>query len=272
MMGILKKALIGMAATAVVGSLVFGRDVLSYARTWGSTVRDAVKAEVPLDFEVERAREMVEQLVPDIRNCMHAIAEQQVDIEHFSEELASKDANLAEQKDAILALKTDLQSGKDVFVYAKSSRTYSGDEVRRDLTKRFERFKMAQETLDRERQILEAREKTMQANQEKLEKMLSAKQDLEVQIAQLEARLKTVQAAETVSMLEIDDSRLSRAKQLIRELNKQIDVKEKLLDAEGRFTGLIPVETKADAPVDVGKQIDEYFGPQSSEAEVADVD
>ena len=76
----IKKALIGTAAALLVGGFVFGRDVFSYVRTAGASVRDAVKSEVPIEFQVERAREMVERLVPEIRDSMHVIAEQQVDI------------------------------------------------------------------------------------------------------------------------------------------------------------------------------------------------
>ena len=80
----LKKTLIGTAVAAALAVFVFGKDVVSYARTSASSVRDAVKSEVPLEFEIERARKIVENLVPDIRNCMHVVAEQQIDIEAFS--------------------------------------------------------------------------------------------------------------------------------------------------------------------------------------------
>ncbi|HVV99147.1 MAG TPA: hypothetical protein VHB77_02335, partial [Planctomycetaceae bacterium] len=74
-----------------------------------------------------------------------------------------------------------------------------------------------------------------------------------------EARMKTLQAAETASHVNIDDSQLARAKKLIRDLNKQLDVKERMLDAEGKITGLIPVETATEVPADLSEQIDTYF-------------
>lgn len=265
----IKKTVIGLGAAMVLGGLVFGRDVFSYVRTAGASVRNAVKSEVPLEFEVERAREMVENLVPDIRRCMHVIAEQQVDVENLGESMQQRQAAMAKQKDAILALKTDLESGEKEFVYA--GRSYSESEVYRDLAHRFDRFRAAEEALKRDRMILQHREQALRANQEKLDKMLAAKQDLEVQIEQLESRLKTVQAQSVASSLEFDDSQLTRAKTLIRELNKQLDVKVKLLDAEGKFTGLIPVET-SEVPVDsdVVQEIDDYFGLESeSDAEEA---
>lgn len=267
----IKKALCGVALLAALGTFVFGRDVLSYATTWGSSVRDAVKAEVPVEFEIQRARDMVENLVPEIRHCMHLIAEQQVDVEHLAEAVAERAERLESQKRAILALRDDLDSGKSTFTYA--SRTFTSDDVKRDLAQRFARYKVAEETLEREQQILRLRERALASNQDKLENMLSAKKDLEVQIEQLEARLKAVQAAETVTTLDIDQSQLARTKKLIRELNKQLDVKEKLLDAEGTFTGVIPVEaeTEAEVPADIGSQVDAYFGHEATAEEVRDL-
>ena len=257
----IKQAVYGVAALGVLATFVFGRDVVSYARTWGGSVRQAMKREVPLDFEVARARELIENLVPDIRNCMHVIAEQEVDVEQLTAEIARKDAELASQKDVILARQTELKSGQVSFVLA--SQTYSAEQVRTDLAKRFDRFKVAEETLKRERQVLDARQKGLRANREKLDNMLAAKTDMELQIEQLEARLKAVQAAETISTVSIDDSELTRAKKLIRELNKQLDVKEKVLATDAKMTDLIPVETKTTTPKDLEAQIEAYFQPKA---------
>ena len=261
----LKKGLLGLAVAALIGTFVLGREGVSYFRAGCQNVRNAVKAEVPIEFEIERARSLVDQLVPDIRQCMHVVAEQQVDIEHRQTQLAQKEVEIAKQKDAILALRSDLGTGKSAFVYAKHS--YTAGDVKRDLASRFERFKAAEEMLQADRKILTAREQTLIANREKLENMLQAKKDLEVKLEQLQARIHTVKAAEAVSQLAIDDSNLSHARKLITELNKQLDVKQKMLDVEGRFVGLIPVETVEPAvPTDLDKQIDAYFNPPVQDA------
>lgn len=261
----IKKALIGLGAAGLLAGAIFGSDVFSYARTGANSVRHAVKAEVPLEFEIERARDLVANLVPDIKNCMHVIAEQEVDIEHLNREIARKEQNLLEQKGQILVLRQELEKGEKQYVFA--SRTYSADDVRRDLALRFEKYKGAEDSLQRDRQILAARNKALAANQQKLDDMLAAKQNLEVQLAQLDARLRSVRAAETVSTLHIDDSGLTQAKKLIGALNKQLDVREKLLDSEGKFTGLIPIEPIHDVPENIGDQIDQYFSGQSKSGE-----
>ncbi len=261
----IKQAIYGVATVGALASFVFGRDVVSYARTWGTSVRQTVKREVPIDFEVARARELVEQLIPDIRNCMHVIAEQEVDVENLTGELARKEADLTTQKEVILSRQTNLKTGQASFTIA--GHTYSADQVRTDLAKRFDRFKVSEETQKKEKQVLDARQKALTANREKLDNMLAAKTDLELQLEQLEARLKMVQAAETISTVSIDDSQLTRMKKLIRELNKQLDVREKVMATDGKLTDLIPAEWQSTAPKDLEAQIEAHFSPQADTSE-----
>lgn len=253
----LKKAIIGIAATGLISTFVFGRDVFSYIKTFGCSARNALKAEVPIEFEMQRARDMVENLVPEIRKCMHVIAEEEVNVEHLKRDIAAAGSALGKQKDEILALRSDLGKGQQTYQYA--SRVYTAGDVKRDLATRFERFKVAEATLGSKQQMLSAREKSVAAAREQLENYLVTKRDLEVQIENLDARLKTLQAAQSASTVQLDNSQLARAKKLIGDLNKQLDVTQRMLDAEGRFTGLIPVDAAAIIPEDLPRQIDEYF-------------
>ena len=259
----IRKTLMGVVAAGLLGGLIFGKDLFSYVRTSASSVQEAVKAEVPLEFEITRARDIVEDLVPEIRRCMHLIAEQQVDIERMQAGIEEKQASLSTQKRAILALRDDLSTGEEEYVYA--GRRYSSEDVRRDLATRFERFKISEASLKRDADILAARQKALQANEQKLEKMLDSKQELVVQLEQLEARLDTLKASETAASVEFDDTQLSRAQSLIEELNRQIDVREKVMAADGRLQGEIPVEAPPVAPSELTREIDSYFGDEKPE-------
>jgi peptidoglycan hydrolase CwlO-like protein len=254
----IKYAVIGLASVVTLSTLVFGRDVVSYVKTFGTSARAAIKSEVPIEFEIQRARDLVANLVPDIRKCMHVIAEEEVGVEHLGKEIARAENELGKQKGEILALRNDLEKGHSTYQYA--SRTYTSNDVKRDLACRFERFKTAEMTVASKKQILAAREKSLIAAREKLEGMLASKRDLEVQIENLDARMKTIQAAQTATTVQLDDSQLARAKKLIADLNKQLDVQQKVLDADGKFSGLIPIDTASQVPEDLSNQIDEYFG------------
>jgi hypothetical protein len=254
----IKYAVIGLASVVTLSTLVFGRDVVSYVKTFGTSARAAIKSEVPIEFEIQRARDLVANLVPDIRKCMHVIAEEEVGVEHLGKEIARAENELGKQKGEILALRNDLEKGHSTYQYA--SRTYTSNDVKRDLACRFERFKTAEMTVASKKQILAAREKSLIAAREKLEGMLASKRDLEVQIENLDARMKTIHAAQTATTVQLDDSQLARAKKLIADLNKQLDVQQKVLDADGKFSGLIPIDTASQVPEDLSNQIDEYFG------------
>ncbi len=188
----LKKLLIGGGSVALLGSLIFGRDVVNYAQTAWSATREAVKREVPLEFQIERARTSVKQLDPAIQHTLKVIAEQQVDLEQMNHQIHDRSADMSTAKEQLMTLKHDLESGKSTFRYA--SIDYTADDVRRDIRTRFERYKAAEAMLDRDQKIQKSRSVALYAHEKQLDQMLSQKKDLEAEVEQLEARLQTIRA------------------------------------------------------------------------------
>jgi chromosome segregation ATPase len=258
----LKKIILGVGIAVLIPVLMFGRDAASYVKTASQSVRKAVKNEVPPEFEVQRIKDMVDQLAPEIRECMHVIAEQQVDIEHLNEQIVAREDGLADQEKILLSMTNDVDSGLKNITYA--SHSYTNEEVQRDLSHRFEKFKVAKDALERDRKIIKARDKALKSNQHKLDEMLTQKQDLEVKVAELEARLQSLRAASTVSELSFDDSKLAQAKQAIRELNKSLDVQERMLDVEAKFVDLIPTEDVRPLPENLSAEIRGYLGREAT--------
>lgn len=266
----LKKLVIGATVSALFGVVFLGKDAFSYARTFCSSMRNCVKSEIPLEVEIERAREMVNGLMPEIRQCVHVIAEQKVEIEHLEAKINRKEKIVDRQEEAILTLREDLKSGSKTFKYV--NHPYTAKEVARELELRFARFKTARESLRRDHQILAARRQALDANQKELDKMLQKKQELEVQIVQLDARFDTLKANEVSSSISIDDSELVRASTLIEELNRQLDIRENVLAAEGRITGEIPVEIDSQIKTDVLDEIDSYFDESETKTEQTELE
>jgi hypothetical protein len=188
---------------------------------------------------------------------MHLIAREQVECEHLSEAIVRREAELESQEEAILSLSAHLKSGDTRFVVA--GRTYNETEVQRDLAERFNRFKTAEEAVNADRETRAAREHALQAHREALEGMLSQRKTLEVELDRLDARVRTIAARKTISDMAIDESQLAHCKSLIRNIDGQLDVEEKLLDADANFAGLIPVEEEAAIPEDLVNQVDTYF-------------
>jgi predicted nucleic acid-binding Zn-ribbon protein len=259
---------IAMAATGLclVLGLFFGRDAASYVGTSVGWVKDSVKEAVPPEFELERARRMVRDLVPDIRKNMHVIAQEEVEVARLEREIAATEEGLVKDKAEVTRLNGDLKARPVSFNYG--GRTYTEDQVKRDLKARFDRFRTKEATLESLKEIHEARLTSLQAAQQKLAGMQTSKRQLEVELQNLEARLKMVEAAQTTCDYNFDDSRLSRAKELVGELRTRLEVAQRMVDAEGTEIGEIPLDETASE--DIVAEVDDYFS--GNDQKVAHVD
>lgn len=267
----LKKAIIGGLALTLVAGVMLGSDFGSYFRTMKRRAHDAVKSEMNLDFEVDRARTMIEDLVPTIEEYQEVVVKQQFELKRMEESIAKQEALLDEGKQAIVARRLDLKTDdKQVFVFKK--RSMKRREVLRDLQDCMDRYKAADEALARDKAISYAKRDQLRANQGTLESYIGQKKELELAVAQLEARIEQLHAEEAMSTLAIDDSKLSKLKQHIQDLNDQIDVRAAMVDAEGSYNGgLIPVGQEETPDRDIAEEIDDYFSTTSSKkAEQAD--
>ena len=258
----LKKSLIVGMALVLLMTLCFGRNAVSYLTTTVSKVKDTVKESVPIDFEIERARKMIADLTPEIRRNMHLIAKEEIQVEYLEKRAVKAEKPLATDRDDILRLKAALDNGKDYLVLA--GHRYSEKQVKVDLANRFNEYKTNDGTSLNLRKVLNARRNGLDAARQKLNGMLAARRQLEVDVENLEARLKMVEVAQTTSEFNFDDSHLARTKELIRDIRTRIEVGEKLINAEQRFQDRIPL----DGPVvdeDVTEEITKYFSEDEPE-------
>jgi phage shock protein A len=197
---------------------------------------------------------------------MHVIAKEEVEVERLEDQIATNDAALAKAKQEIVRLRDDVSSPRDFYTY--NGKRYTVQQVKLDLANRFERYQTNDATLQSLREILDARQRSLQAARQKLDGMLAAKRQLEVDVENLEARMKMVQVAQTASDINVDDSNLARTKDLIAEIRTRLDVASRLVSAEGQYTGEIDLdEPKAE---NIVEEVTEYFDevrPSSSSEE-----
>ncbi|MEX0977465.1 MAG: hypothetical protein WDZ48_01350 [Pirellulales bacterium] len=265
----IKKTLVTVAGLALLSVLFFGRDAVSYMATSFGWMKDSIKSQVPVEFEIERARRMVKNLVPDIRRNMHVIAQEEVEIERLDKEIGKTQETMTREKAEIMKLKGDLATVQPVYHYA--GRTYSVAQVKVDLANRFERYKTHDATLASLGDIQTARRASLDAARQKLENMLAAKRQLEVDVEQLEAQFKMVEVAQTLSEHNIDDSQLGRVKELISDIRTRLKVAERLASTP-IVDGEIPVSMPEGSTEDIVNQVTEYFTLDVEPTEVAEVE
>jgi hypothetical protein len=251
----IKKALFTVIALGLTTVVLFGRDATSYVGTTYHRLTSSVKDSVPIEFQIDRARAMVRDLEPEIRRSMHVIAKEEVALEQLDAQIAASAEKAEKDKGEILRLQADLGQNRDVYRYA--SRTYTPDQVKQDLSRRFCRFKVTDETLTNLKSMHDARERNLDAAQQKLAAMINARRKLEVDVQNLEAKSKLVEVAQASSEYVFDDSQLARAKELINDIRTQLDVAAKLANADVNIEVEIPLDEAS--PSDITDQVAEYF-------------
>lgn len=234
----------------------------SYTSTAWSKLKGHAKAGVPLEFEIERVRNEVAQLVPDMKKNFSVIAEEMVAVENLQKDIAVTRSNLDKNRQNLLTMKEDLKKGTASIVY--DGRPYSSDRVREKLERDYASFKVAEAELRTKEQLLEAKERSLEAAREQLASLKTQKHELEIQVAQLEAELKTVRLAQTKNTVQFDDSQLARCKATLAEIRDRLNVEKKASELEATYTSdPIPVDKKAKPANELIKEIETHLGSES---------
>ena len=253
-----RRTLMAGGGLMLVLMLLFGRDALGYAWTSYRWARQSVKESVPVEFEIARARNMIQELDPEIRANLQVIAREEVEVKRLREQLAEGEKSLGRDRQEISRLKGDLDRGGSLFVYA--GQQYTAKQVEADLGRRFERFKTREATVEKLRKVLTARESGLASAGEKIKAMQGAQRQLEVDLENLKARLEMVKVAESTSTFQVDQGRLSRTRDVVAEIRARIDVAEKFVQSHVNPPDQIPLEEVGGSSIseEVGRYLAEH--------------
>lgn len=251
-----KKLFMGLGLVALGSYLWMGTSVGSYARTGYHQAKRCFKGQVPIEFEIQRAKQLLAELAPNIHQTLRTIAEEEVKIARLHSEVALTEQNLDRERVAIQALKD--QVAKGLASYNLGRRNYTADELRRELNRRFTSFQRAESSLTARKEVLKAREDSLRAARSQYDELLDGKQRLEADIAALEARYRTIEAQKSANQIYIDDSKFAKVQSLIQEIEDRLNVNQIVAEKEGNLLKRVPVEDLP--PADLVEQVDEYFG------------
>jgi chromosome segregation ATPase len=254
----IKYSLVGAAGLLLVGGFLFGSDVFSYIRSSARSVQTAVKDAVPMEFELKRARDLLDDIIPEMHANVRLIAQEEVEVNTLKDEIARHTLAIADEKVRVQKLRDALAVQQVSYTFA--GREFSRDQLAEDLSRRFEQFKEAQVVLTGKQRLLTTREKSLQAAMTMLEKTKSQKARLEDKIASLESQWRLIRAASAGSRIQMDNSKLAQTEKLIADIKKRLDVSERILAHEAQFVEQIPVDAISEK--DLLQQVDDYFAPK----------
>lgn len=256
-----KKSLIAGAALLLLTVLMFGRDAVSVVKTFARQTQDTVANQIPVEFDIDRAREAMKGLEPEIRRNVHLIAKEEVEIEKLEKTIAKSETQLAQDRRNIMRLKDALDSGSGNIVLV--GHTYSPAQVEKDLRVRFENFKTSEDRNDNLVKILDARRGSLNAAKEKLHEMESQRETLRVTIEKLAAHAKMIEVAKTTSEFNFDDSQLGYVKEIIEKVETRLEVEERMLNVNIDTDHHIPLEEEGSVDGDIAEEVANYFNPNA---------
>lgn len=263
-----KWGVMGVVGLGLVGGMLFGKDAVSYVKSSARGVRTAVKDSVPVEFELRRAKDMIEEIIPEMHANIRLIAQEEVEVAALKGEITKGQESLQDEENKIKTLRVALEQPKVEYSFA--GRNYGRSEVKEDLAARFERFKESEMVLASRVKLLDTREKSLIAAMQMLEKTKSQKRILEDRIEALASQYRTLQAAATGTQFQVDSSKLAQTQKLISDIQKRLDVAERVMAHESKFVGSIPVaEVETVAETDLVAQVDDYFKARNDEPAVA---
>jgi chromosome segregation ATPase len=250
-----KLGVIGVAGLALAGGLLFGTDALSYVRSSARSVQVAVKDAVPIEFELKRAKDMLDEIIPEMHANVRLIAQEEVEVAGIKSDIGEADTSLAAERGRITRLRDMLNVQQ--ASYSVGGLNYSREQVKEELSRQFDRYKEAEMVLAGKKRLLDTREKALQAAMAMLERTRSQKVRLEDQIQALEGQYRLVKAASVGSAVAIDNSKLAQTERLIGEVRRRLDVAERVLAHEAKFVQPMPIDSVSEP--DLVSQVDEYF-------------
>lgn len=219
------------AGAVLVGGLVFGRDLVSYVSCGVSNVQDEIRAAIPIDVELERARHMITKITPELRSNVRLIAHEEVAVQGLRKEIKLAMANVSKHRQQVAMLRDRLGETQTVSI-SVGDRTVSRSSVVEKLSSRLSRFKQASAELDSKQKMLQVRERSLAAAQEMYERSRARKAELEQTVESLAAKHRLVKARSIATSVHFDDSQLARADRLMKDIEKRLQVAERVMSYE----------------------------------------
>ena len=263
---VMKKGLIGAALGAGALGLIFGTAAPSYVKTTLHNARNRVKGSVPIEFEIDRARQEIAGLRPAIEGGIEALVKAQIEAEHLQKEIATTREEMNTEGRNLQALNEHVKTGD---LHLTGGVAYSAREVKNDLARRMDHYKLVKNILTEKQETLNVLQKNVVSAREGLAAMQNAERDLRARVEGAEARLNQIKASRTSNEFNFDDSAVGQAKQTVTELEMKLERMARVDDLKGKYADRAVIVTP-DADRDISREIEAEFGsaPKGGEAAV----
>ncbi|TWU34575.1 hypothetical protein Q31b_55300 [Novipirellula aureliae] len=250
-----------LTAVALVGFLLLGGRFASYVRTSARSVQETVQDSVPLEFELRRARDLIDTILPDMQSHVRTIAQEEVAIAALENELLLSTQRLESEQSALASLRDKI--GVHQVSYSIGDRELTRQQLVEQMHQRFERYKQGELAIESKTRLLEKRREGLAAALAMLDKMRHRKVELELKVEALAAQSRLLNASKVEAGVVIDGSQLSEADQLLGQIETRLAVAKRVL-AHEQDAFAIPLDDDVVLEESVIAAYDDHFGKNAN--------
>lgn len=255
---------IGLLGTLGVGSAIAflgGDRVKLYYDNAKESIVSAIDEAQGMEAKLGLIRTQINSLDQEERRLKKDAIRNSVELDALRTEIEARRASVARQAELLEKVSNMLADGAPHYTIA--GRTYDRATVERDAAEKLAIYTVQKDTLASLEETLSTKEKAQLMAAENVGRASALRVELKAQLALLEAKLEKYRAkqnfAATVEeVVDTDqiDSALARAKEMMRDFNQDLEVKDRMLDEQLKGAQK-PVETgiSYDAPTTAGDDL-----------------
>ena len=228
-----------------VGFLLFGTNLGSYLGTMATSVQETVNESIPVDFEIKRAEGLIVKIDPQIEACKRDVARAEVELEELSASVVGLEkVTTQEEKKLKTGAKMLSSDGEAQVVLASDLSTRR--RVERDLQRTMDSFRNNQSILKTKRALIDRQTEAVAVAKQRLAAVRAEKENLIDQVRTLKTQQQWVETmAANQKRFDLDDSALSQARAALVQVQKRLDVAQKMLENDMAAQGDDPVAMAA---------------------------
>jgi chromosome segregation ATPase len=230
MFKIIKWTVISTAALVAGGFFLFGTHMGSYISTVTGSVREGIRGQIPVEFELKRAEKLIQEIDPEIQGCKRDLAQAEVDLDDLSASVNKLEQIVASEHRKVQNGYKFLAGEGNGEVRLASNR-YQQRRFETELAHAFDAYNNNTAILKTKQALIERQTQAVAAAKQRLDVVRAEKVRLESMVSSLKVQKASLDALAAGSQrFDLDDSSLSKAKEVLANVKERLDVTQKMLE------------------------------------------
>ena len=264
----IKRSMITVVGLGAASYFFFGSHALSYVSTAASELRNSVRGEIPIEFELKRAEDLIQEIGPQIKRTRLDVARAEVRRDALATEILELEQSV-QSGERKLRNNSVLIGGNGQARFQLAGKTWTHERIKIDLAQTFDRFRQNSTMLKAKKVHFKKQNASVQAATRKLDAIRAEESRLQDMIGALKTQKAQLDAmaAASHSLTPIDDGALGKAKAVLTEVKERLAIAQKMLADDEFFQEGIEADVFEDR--DIVGEIRDYFGGESGSAKTS---